>query len=211
MSGGTEPLRETIEGAQSSLARAIAKAHLTGDPVGVALGAMSETLGAQLSLHEASTWHLRDVSARLDLRVIESLAIADKELASREAEVIAKLVPEIVKQVGKTINTRLWAIKIGTIAGATGLATVLTVAAITAGYGLGKATGQVEWSGTRDAIVAAERRDGPAAAALWARLATYNDPRAAMAECRKAITTQGNRQGCLMPVWIDPPTPPARP
>lgn len=208
---GDDPLEASIRQAQAALANAIAKAHLSGDPMGVALEAMSATLGSQLALHQASTRHLRDVGERLDRQVAESLTRVESEIAINEARVVADLAPRLAAGVNRSLAAGVRMAQIRLIAARVAGGVALAVAGITAGYWMGKTAGEAEMASVRSAIDLALTRDGPAGADIWRRLIAYNDPVAAIAKCRQAMATQDGRGACLMPVWTDPPAPPRHP
>jgi hypothetical protein len=59
---------------------------------------------------------------------------------------------------------------------------------------------------------AAMFRDGPRAAADWLDLATWNDPRQALAQCGSGNTAvQGGRKACRVPLWVEAPPKPTAP
>ena len=205
-----DALPTQVHDAQAALALAIARANLSGDPLGSALEGIAKSLGAQLALHQAGSAHLRDVSDRLDLQVTESLARAEKELALAETSVIDKLVPHIATRVDRSIDSRIRLTRLRTLAMSAGLGALLAVAAIAGGYTVGRDTGAAEAVSATHLIEAAVARGGPAAATALTRLIANNDLAQAMAACRKAVVAPDGRQACLMPVWLDPPPAPAR-
>jgi hypothetical protein len=70
-----------------------------------------------------------------------------------------------------------------------------------AGYGSGRAQGNVEGH-----TIAAAMAAGPDAAAAWSMLMANNDPLRALAVCRQSVSTDAHgRRYCSMPVWLDPP------
>ena len=88
--GEAGSLRAKVEGAQTALAIAIAKANLTGDPLGPALEAMSDSLGAQLALHQANTGHFRDVTTRLDVSVADAIRGGEQALDARRIAIVCR-------------------------------------------------------------------------------------------------------------------------
>ena len=204
-----DDLGKLVTGAQAEIERAIQVSGLKQDPLVPLMRALSLSLGVQHRLHEASSTHLRDVSDRLDRQVADAVTQAERELAAREAAVISKLAPQLARATEQAVRARLWTIKFRTIVASAGGTVLLGLATLGAGYSLGHAAGRDEGLRTTDAIVAAARRDGPDAAVLWARLMANNDPRPAMAACEKSLAQQGGRRACPLPVWLDPPAPPA--
>jgi len=201
-------LEADIRHAQAALARAVTVGNLTGDPLAAALEAMSITLGAQLALHTASTGHLREVSARLDRQSDEAVARADAALSARSAAIAGQLLPRLIDATEHALRARLWTVKLRTLAATAGAAVVLGMLIFCVGYYIGTTVGEDVGLRTREAIVAAARRDGPIAAKLWARLMANNDPRTAMAACENSAILQGGQRACSLPVWLDPPAPP---
>ncbi|WEQ60553.1 hypothetical protein [Novacetimonas hansenii] len=82
-----------IASARQDLQLAIAKAHLTDDPLGVALHAMSETLGAQAALYKATFNKYRDISADLDRARSDAVEAGRLELEGQKAGIVQELAP----------------------------------------------------------------------------------------------------------------------
>lgn len=204
-------IEATVEGARRALATAVAKANLMGDPLGPALDAMSLSLGAQLALHKAGTDHLTAVADGLDQAVSNSLAMADKELANKEAAIIGRLAPQLAAATEKSIRDRLWSIKVRAVALIAGSTAVVILASFGTGYMTGNASGFAEARRIAAAIAAGAQRDGPAAATMWAALIENNDVQPSLASCTKNVFQTNGRRACLMPIWLDPPPPPNPP
>ena len=206
-----DELNAMVEGARAEMERAIQLSGLKNDPLVPLMRAVVSSLLVQHQLHRANAAHLHDVSDQLDRQVSQSLAAADRELAAREAAVLETLVPQLVAATDQAVKARLWTVKLRTVAVSAAGAMILLLVALVGGYGMGFRSGQATEFRTQNAITAAAAQDGPAAAALWRQIIANNDPRAAMARCRKAITQQDGRRACPLPIWLDPSMPPAGP
>lgn len=204
-----DELAAMVEGARTEMERAIQLSGLKNDPLVPLMRAVASSLLVQHRLHRANAAHLHDVSDQLDRQVSRSLAAADRELAAREAAVLERLVPQLVAATDQAVKARLWTVKLRIVAVSAAGAVTLLLVALGGGYTMGLKSGQAAGLRTQNAIIAAAEQDGPAAAALWHQIIANNDPRTAMAQCRKAITQQDGRRACLLPVWLDPPRPPA--
>ena len=94
--------------------------------------------------------------------------------------------------------------------------TALTAAAVLAGgilialgggYGWGSLTALAGIHET-EASLRVAFDNGPQAARTWLDLMLWNDPANALARCRgSAVSIQGGRRACQVPLWIDPPPP----
>ncbi len=205
-----DDLDAAVETARTEIASAIQLSGLKNDPLVHLMQAVGASLEAQHRLHRASTGYLREVSGRLDQQVAEATATAEGVLAARQATVMAQLAPQLAKMTEQSIRAKLWTIKLRTIVMTTGMAVMLGLVSLSAGYGLGYATGQDAGLRTKETIVTAAQSDGPDAAAIWARLMNDNDPRPAIAACEKSVVWQNGQRACSLPVWLDPPPPPGR-
>jgi hypothetical protein len=206
-----DELDAAVETARTEIARAIQVSGLKNDPLVHLMQAVSASLEAQHRLHRASTGHLREVSGRLDQQVAEATTTAESAMAARQAAVVAQLAPQLAKTTEQAVRVKLWTIKLRTLLLAGSAAAILGLTSLGTGYRLGYATGRDAGLRTQETIVRAARSDGPAAAAIWARLMNDNDPRPAMVACEKSVVRQNGQRACSLPVWLDPPPPPGRP
>ena len=206
-----KPLSAKVEGAQAALARAISKANLTGDPMGLALEALSESLGAQLALHEASAGHFGEVSDRLDRSVQEAIRQGEQGLKARQAAIMEALAPELAKQTARSLRawTRTVTLKTASFYGAFAIAVALVVGL--AGYGAGWQAGHVSALDASGALAGALHQAGPDAEAALVVMVRANNLPEAWAQCRRsAVADKSGRRVCLMPMWAEPPSQPVK-
>jgi hypothetical protein len=194
-----------VEGAQSALAQAVAKANLMGDPVGIALEAMSVSLGAQLALHEANAGHFRDVSDRLDQQLAETIAQAEQALETRRIAIVESLAPELAKLTARSVRSwnRTVTLKTGVTLGAFAVALALGVGL--AGYGAGWQAGRNTSVNDASALANAVRQAGPASESALVDMVRANNVSEAWAKCQNSATPDKNgRRVCVMPMWAEP-------
>lgn len=172
----------------SSLDRALEEAGIIpGDPLYPLIRCLQEIVGrverGSAALQD-SVQHAGDAQvARIEKRAAE-LEVSGAERLSRAIERAALL------------DRRRGVFRLAVVVGCC----VVGAGVIGAGFGyaVGRATvGQVEGE------VAAAFRDGPGAAADWARLMRLNDPRAALARCAGPLVREvEGRTACFVPLWI---------
>jgi hypothetical protein len=203
--GEAGSLRAKVEGAQTALAIAIAKANLTCDPLGPALEAMSDSLGAQLALHQANTGHFRNVTARLDVSVADAIRGGEQALDARRIAIVEALAPELAKQMARSVRAwnRTVTLKTALSYGAFAVAVALGVGL--AGYGAGWQAGHVSALGAAGALTGAIRQAGPDAETALVSMVRANNVAEAWAKCQKMATDdKDGRRICSMLMWADP-------
>ena len=90
------------------------------------------------------------------------------------------------------------------------LAAGLLVALVGGGYWWGHSSATARIQETETGLAAAFA-NGPEAARQWWSLMAWNDPREALAQCQgRAVSVQGGRRACAVPLWIEAPPAPAR-
>ena len=208
---GPAPFAESLAQFERSVDALKASAHLaqlTDDPAAGGLAALvrvMECLAAQFAVREVERQELlRSLQLQAD-------RIADEAQARVQASgvaIIDQLAPELSRLVQRTVQQRLWTVKLRTVlaaaGGAVGLAAVIFALSYGAGYAAGRQNGLLS-AQTIAAALTAE----PQAAAGWARVMAANDPVAALAACRQHIVRNARgRRYCAMPVWLDPPAVP---
>ncbi len=203
--GETRSLRDKVEGAQNALARSIAKANLTGDPLGPALEAMSESLGAQLALHQANTGHFRDVTERLDLSVVDAIHRGEQALDARRVAIVEALAPELAKQTARSVRSWNRTVTLKTAISYGAFAVALAFGVGLAGYGAGWQAGHNTALGATGALAGAVQQAGPGAEAALVAMVRANNLPDAWARCQQSATPdKTGRRVCLMPMWAEP-------
>ncbi len=204
-------LQDKVEGAQTALARAIAKANLTGDPLGPALEAMSDTLGAQLALHQANTGHFRDVTDRLDVSVADAIQKGERALDAKRIAIVEALAPELAKQTERSVRAWNRTVTLKTAISYGAFAVVLAFGVGMAGYGAGWQAGHTSALDASGALAGALHQAGPDAEAALVGMVRANNMPEAWGQCRKSATLdQQGRRVCLMPMWVEPEGQPVR-
>jgi hypothetical protein len=204
-------LRAQVEGAQSALTLAIAKANLTGDPLGPALEAMAHSLGAQLALHQANTGHFREVGARLDQQLAATIAQGEQALQERRIAIVEGLAPELAALMAKIVRSWSRTVTLRTALTFGGIAVALAFGVGLAGYGAGWQAGHTSALDAAGALTGAVQQAGPEAEAALVDMVRANDLAQAWAACRKSVTLDhAGRRVCLMPMWAEPPGLPAK-
>ncbi len=205
IAGEAGSLRDKVEGAQSALARAIAKANLTGDPLGPALAAMSDSLGAQLALHQANTGHFRDVTERLDLAVADAILRGQQALDTKRIGMVESLLPELAKLTAQNARTWRRSVTLKTALTFGGVAVALALGVGLAGYGAGWQAGHTSALAAAGALADAIRQAGPDAESALVGMVRANNLAEAWARCQRTATADpAGRRVCAMPMWADP-------
>ena len=184
----TSTLAGKVAAAQYALAGAIAKANLTGDPLGPALEAMSESLGAQLALHQAAEATAEKQFATVRARVT---AIAAETTNSISSAIRADVVREL----------RAWTHRLdrGTALKAALVLVVVTLASGAAAYFAGRQAGRDQAVAVSTGLVAALAAE-PQQTAQWLELVRSNNINTAIRQCTPIKTTSG--AACLVPLWM---------
>jgi hypothetical protein len=187
----TGPLAEKIEAAQYALARAIARANLTGDPLGQALEAMSESLGAQLALHQAAEATAEKQFAMVRARVA---AIAAETTSSISSAIRADVVHEL----------RAWTHRLDRSTAFKAALSLVAVALASGGaaYVAGRDAGRNKAVAVSTGLVAALATE-PQQAAQWLELVRSNNINSAIRRCTPMKNASGH--ACLVPLWLSPP------
>jgi len=198
-------LAARVEGAQSALAQAVTKANLMGDPLGQALEAMSHSLGAQLALHQANAGHFRDVSARLDRQLADTITQGEQALQARRIGIVEGLAPELAKAVAANVRSWRRTVTFRTALYFGGVAVVLALVIGIVGYDAGWNAGNAMGLTASGALASAVSQAGPDAEAALVAMVRANKLDEAWALCRKsAILDKEGRRICQMPMWVDP-------
>jgi hypothetical protein len=198
-------LRGKIESAQTALGRAIVKANLTGDPLGQALDAMSDSLGAQFALHQANTGHFRDVTERLDKSVADAIRRGEQALDTRRLAIVEALAPELARQTARSVRAwnRIVTLKTAVSCGA--LAVSLALGVSLAGYGAGWQAGHTSALEASGVLGGALHQGGPETEAALVGMVRANNLGEAWAQCQKtAAPDKDGRRVCSMPMWAGP-------
>ncbi len=207
----TAPFAESVarfERAVDALKATAQLAQLTDDPAASGLAAMvqvMESLADQFAVREAER---QEVLRSLQLQADRIANEAQARVAASGAAILETLAPELSRLVQRTVQQRLWTIKLRTLLAAAGAGVGLAAVIFALSYGAGYATGRQDGLRAAKTIVAALTVE-PQAAAGWARLMSANDPVAALAACRRhTVRDAQGRRYCPMPVWLDPPAVP---
>ena len=204
-------LAGAIDAARNHLSIAIAKAHLTDDPLGVALEAMSQSLGAQLALHKASLGFFHDIRTDLDGARRQAVEHGKLELEAGRAAIVSQLAPELVKLTASRVKREENTAKLKTIVVSAGLAVALSFTTMIVGYGMGWKAGQVSGLYDKGALGAVLQEFGPETEASLIKLVRNNNIPAVLATCEAHSGVQNGRKACAAPLWLDPPPPAASP
>jgi hypothetical protein len=204
-----QELREKLDAALGAMHRAASASVLKGDPLAEQMHALAASIEALGELYEASADTQVGIADTLRTQADVVATEAIRKVHASGVAIIDQLAPRLVGVVEKATRERLKALRLRTIlGGAAGLgAAAALIAGITysAGFASGRAQGEVSAR-----TIAAAMAAGPAAASDWASLMADNDPMQALAACRRATETDAHgRRYCAMPVWLDPPAPPA--
>lgn len=195
----------------AKVSRTVQVAGLANDPIYPLLDLTFSSLKLQWRLHNQAVRYFHDASDRLDRQYQETikkadLAVQQAELAlqAKQASIVDQLVPKIAGTVEMAVRHRVRITNMSVMAG-WGIAVLLIALLPSAfAYTAGLSTGRTEGESAAHAIQAAMAA-GPDAAMEWALLMANNNPVPAMADCRKAISTDAEgRRYCTMPVWLDP-------
>lgn len=202
-------LREKLDAALGTMHRAASAAVLKGDPLAEQLQALAASIDALAEIYEASADTQLDIADTLRTQADVVATEAVGKVHASGVAIIDQLAPRLAGVVEKATRERLKALRLRTIlGGAAGLgaaAALIAGVAYSAGFASGRARGEVSAR-----TIAAAMAAGPAAATDWASLMADNDPLQALAACRRATETDAHgRRYCSMPVWLDPPAPPA--
>lgn len=204
-------VRGQVEGAQSALAAAIAKAGLAADPLGQALHALSLSIGAQLSIHDAAMQHYSEMAARLDQAVVEAVQHGEIVLNERRETIIANLAPHLAEAVRHSVRSWNRVVSARTVLTAAGLAIACTITVGSLCFGAGWKAGEASGVSDKGTLAAAIAQAGPDAAIVLAQLVRNNNLPGVIADCRKNLYVQDGRRACVIPVWLDPSRAPAKP
>lgn len=203
--GEAGSLQAKVEDAQTALALAIAKANLAGDPLGPALEAMSDSLGAQLALHQANTGHFRDVTARLDVSVADAIRGGEQALDARRIAIVEALAPALAKQTARSVRAWNRTVTLTTALSYGAFAVSLALGVGLAGYGAGWQSGHTSALEASGALAGALHQAGPDAEAALVSMVRANNVAEAWAQCLKTATSdKDGRRVCSMPMWADP-------
>jgi len=204
-------VRTQVEGAQSAIATAIAKAGLAADPLGQALQALSISMGAQLSIHEAAVGHFSGVTARLDQAVVEAVERGEAGLNERREAIVASLAPHLATAVQRSVQSWNRVVSARAALATAGLAFVCMTAIGSISFGAGWKAGEASGLSDQGTLAGAIAQAGPEAAVALAQLVRDNNLPGVIADCRKNLYVQDGRRACVIPVWLDPGKAPGKP
>jgi len=165
---------------------------------------------------------LNDRNARLgadhaaELRQILAVArqATDSETArfragldATKTEVIREIAGKIAKSADAALTRRVRVFDRNSALIAAGILVVGLTLSLAGGY----------WWGNSDATTAVHETEaglqaafshGPEAGRLWLNWMRWNDPKGALAQCYgNALSKQGGRLACMIPLWIEPAAP----
>lgn len=204
----SDALDETVARARQDLAMAIAKANLTDDPLGIALHAMSETIGAQAALYRATFSQYRDIGDDLDRARSEAVEAGRLELDSKRAGIVQELAPQLVQLTASQVKVQERTVKLRTLVMAGGMAVALAIAAWSVGYGSGWKSGQTNGLYAKGALSAVLQEHGPDTETALIELVRDNNISAVLTACHAHSYVQDGRKACAAPLWLEP-SPPA--
>jgi hypothetical protein len=190
-----DAVRRQVEAARNALAHAVAKAGLTADPLGQALQALSLTLGAQLSLHEAAAAQVEHL---------------DNTRADRQKAIVAAAAPHLAETVRQSVRSwnRAMHARTVVIALSGAVAGILVSGAL--GFAIGWQAGEAGGFAAKAVLASALDQIGPEERGALAQLARQNDLAEALSACRRNAYAVDGRRACALPVWLDAASPPAR-
>ena len=210
---GPAPFAQSLARFERSVAALKASAELaqlTDDPAAGALAVLvgvMESLAAQFAARDAERQELaRSLQWQAD-RIADE---AQARVQASGAAILETLAPELSRLVQRTVQQRLWTLKLRTLLAAAGAGVGLAVVTFAVSYGAGYAAGRQNGLLAAKTIVAALTAE-PQAAAAWFRIMTANDPTAALAACRDhTVRDAQGRRYCVLPIWLDPARLPQR-
>lgn len=199
-------LRAKLDAATGAMHRAASAAVLKGDPLSDQLHALAESIGALGAIYEASADTQLEIAEKLRTQADVVADDAIERVHASGVGIIDQLAPRLAKLVEQTTSahekTARRRVMLGSAAGLAISLALIAGVSYAAGFGAGRAQGEIS-AHTISAAMAA----GPGAASAWASLMADNDPVQALAACKTSISTDTHgRRYCSMPVWLDPPT-----
>lgn len=200
-----ELLARKVAEAQAALREAADVAVIKDDPLCQHLNALILSIGAHYDIF-CATEATQTLLARSIRAHTDTVTKGVLDLVSTSLTNLAKDIgPQLLRSALPTMQLALRFMKYRTIYWALLAMAALIVISGMFSYAVGLNHGRYEGE-TSAHMVQAAMAAGPDAAKDWALLMANNDPVPALAECRKAISTdEYGRRSCSMPVWLDPP------
>jgi hypothetical protein len=198
-------LRDNVEAAQQALQRAASAAFLKGDPMADQMQALARSLGVQYEVCRAM--QATQVSLVRNIQVHADTAASGVSDLFRDtlSTMTAEVGPQLLKASLPTMQTTLRFLRYRTIYWTLLAMIAFVILSGMFSYAVGLNHGRSEGEITAHAIQAALAA-GPENAQDWAALMADNSPVAALAACRKNISTDAEgRRFCAMPIWLDAP------
>ena len=190
-----EAFAALVQEAQADLVQGVEKAGLGRDPYRFVIGALAQALGVLPVFMGRLDGALDHARQPVDLAVVErSMTQAIDRLEKASARGVNRHALELVR----AHNLRTLLIYGGAFVGA-------VLAAVGGGFVWGQASANSAVHETEQQLALAFR-DGPSAAATWAKLMTWNDVTSSMATCTSnSVKPIDGRRACALPVWIEAP------
>jgi hypothetical protein len=202
---GSVELGHDIERMQAEMERGIQLGGFRNDPTLPLIKALSASLGLQWRLHDQAVGYFRDASDRLDRQLVDTVAQGEQALEARRMAIAESLAPELTKLITKTVRTWSRSVTLRTALNFGGVAVALAFGVGLAGYGAGWQAGHSSSLAVTGALAGAINQAGPDAETALVSMVRANDVAEAWAKCQKtAVTAQGGRRVCAMPMWADP-------
>ena len=200
----------------AELRRATRTAGITrDDPMMPLLGAFAAAIRLVATRTTATNRALADAAGHLDttLALARSTADAEQEqfragLAATQAVVIQGVADSIARSADAALTRRVRVLDWSTA----------VVAFLVVGTAAGGCFGLGYWRGSADALKGVQQTEaglraafsqGPAEAAAWLDLMTWNSGQVALDRCSKPSMTytENGRAACKVPLWIEPSPP----
>lgn len=180
------------------------------------------TLAHQIRFLANRTAKSDRIVAEMSERIIDALQqsrqAADAEIARFQAGIaqtetvtIQRIADNIARAADRALTRRVTILQWNRVAWAAAILVVLTVGSLVGGYWWGRDTALSSIHETEAGLQVAFENGAPAAQ-TWLNLMQWNDIASALAQCTEAaLSIQGGRKACNVPLWIEPPPPPPPP
>ena len=176
------------------------------------------TLAHQIRFLANRTAKSDRVVAEMSERIIDALRqsrqAADTEIArfqagiaQTEAVTIQRIAYNIAAAADRALTRRVTILQWNRVAWAATILVCLTVGSLVGGYWWGRDTALSSIHETEAGLQVAFE-NGASAAQTWLNLMQWNTITSALAQCTEAaVSIQGGRKACTVPLWIEPPQP----
>jgi len=158
----------------------------------------------------------RETEHKAELRQILTVARQASEaetacfragLDTTKTEVIREIAGKIAKSADAALTRRVRVFDRNSALITAGVLVVGLIGALGGGYWWGSRHADAAIYETEAGLRAAFEH-GPEAARLWLNWMRWNDPKGALAQCSgNALSRQGGRLGCMVPLWIEDAAP----